>query len=105
MADSELLPYCFILGLDFLIKNKLSLDFRNDLCRQDGKLLAPMINGDEGSGKAKILSCVKVSHVCRLQDNGGDFKFEIQGSPDTISGLSLLSEGEAINRMQNNCKS
>ena len=107
VIDDKLLPHCVLLGLDFLLKNNLSIDFKNYQVNMDGKRLASMTNYCQVQKyKASIYTCRAVESrvlVTVDQSSSGGIRFHMSGSPESLEGLTWRSDPLTEREMQAQC--
>ena len=100
------LPYCFLLGLDFLMCNNVLISYCKLSCNFDG-ISIPFEDNicDVPNVYTVTLESTedKSSHFL-IPKVDGDLRFEIHGVSNTINGLSLLVENDTIKMIQKSCK-
>ena len=99
-------PYCILIGMDLLCKANLNLDFAQLRCLQGRKVVCPLeVGKDLGRGSAlNFISIVHTaSHSLRMSKTGSDFRFEVQGTGPTVTGLNLAVEEETVKTLQKSC--
>jgi hypothetical protein len=94
-----------LLGLDYMTKYGLELDLRNKLCRQGSGSICPIFIDSWSGETANVLSVRSVpstSHVLKMESNGDEFRFEIEGT-SIIMGLSLINDDQVVKLIQTQC--
>ena len=103
VADS-VMPYCMLLGLDFQVKYDISLDEYHGCCWQGDQIVADLRSADvDLLAHAKTSFCLtqcQLSHQISAKSLNDEIRFAIEGSSNTITGLSLLLEDDTINTIQ-----
>ena len=100
VVPDSVFPHCLLLGLDFLAEHGAIINLTEGSLELDGITVRVQLNL---SNSFKFDSCYTVgcnSHVLTPTLTGGNLRFEIKGSSETITGLSLLTENNVIQRMQ-----
>ena len=104
VVSDDILPYCFLLGLDFLIEHDVFISYNKLNCHFYDSVVAfetvvydvpkVCVVTQGGTGKS--------SHVVipKLED---DLRFEIMGESSTVSGLSMLVDDDTIKTIQKRC--
>ena len=106
VVTDEVLPYCMLLGHDFVYENDFSIDFLTRACKV-GNCIVPFKKED-----TDIFSCTSVM-MC-LNDQSISHKIiptlsekkvnlEIIGESDSINGLSLLTDNDTVLIIQRRC--
>jgi hypothetical protein len=105
IVRTGILPYCFLLGRDFLTDHNIDIDFQNGICKQDQSKIAYL-------NSCNLVEYVKnnilvvsseqsaVSHELTLHNASDGFRFEIQGSGDTFTRMSMLLSDDTIRDFQ-----
>jgi hypothetical protein len=106
IVDTDSFPYCLLLGLDFMTKYGLRLDLKNNLCRQSGGSVCPLVIDSLAGAAANVFtvrSLPSASHILKMENCNGDFRFEIEGTSPTIMGLSLVNDDHVTRLIQSQC--
>ena len=105
VVSSLALPYCFLLGLDFMSENSICVNFSSLSCSNSEFLTKFGKFNDKSSPSNPIMMCygVPTSHVVKSNFEGNNLRFVVEGEAETINGLSLLIDDDAIQRIQHRC--
>lgn len=102
IPDSAL-PHCLLLGLDFMRKNGIGVDFKTNTCKRRFITIAPFLN-TSGCQSYNSLMMISVdggtSHKVRSRLVNRRIGFEVEGPSSDITGLSLLMEGDLVKHLQ-----
>ena len=107
VVSDHILPCCFILGLDYLTKYDISMDFNSSICKVDRNSIVPLYNNSVDNVKCCYMikqASVNQNHQLIPQLINDDLRFELTGDSGVISGLSLVSETETIRQLQGRCR-
>ena len=101
LVPDEIFPYCLLLGIDFLQKFNTIIDFsRCEIIFGEVPrcfTLSPCTNVNVFNLTSES------SHKLLPSMSGGSLRFEIIGSAETVSGLSLLTDDNTIIEIQKRC--
>ena len=106
LVPDDIMPYCFLFGLEFLIAFNIDIDFSSSSCKRDGVTICSLVEKPckELDEVASILTLVVAQPSKSLKSYVvGDIRFELKGSSDTVTGLSLLMNDETIRDVQSHC--
>lgn len=107
VVSKEILPHCFLLGLDILSQNNLNLDLRGRVCRSGGVVVAEFVSSPCAPGAHPLLMVCSVepekSHVLRASHGEDGLKFELSGPPHLMTGLSSFISASDIGNIQSSC--
>ena len=104
IVSDDVLPFCFLLGLDFMEKYNFSIDIKGATVKQSAEAVANLCPHNLLEHlHSLILSCVTEvvqSHVIKSQMISDDVRFEVRGESATVTGLSLLIDNDTIKHIQ-----
>ena len=103
VVDEGIMPYCFLLGLDFMEEYDLGIDFNSLSCKQKRSVISPLLTGTVvGTTTCVVTTDIPegTSHIIKPSFVEGSLRFEVKGSSETITGMSLLVEGNVVNQLQ-----
>ena len=108
IVEDDVLPHCFLFGLDFLSEHEIDIDLGGGYCRRNTEIISVLVVLDwrEHISRMSLMTArVENPQSHQLISNivNGDFRFEIQGTSSTVSGLSLLMENDVIKQLQARC--
>ena len=95
-----ILPYCFLLGLDFLTEHNIDLDFYSNSCKIDFNAIERLIP-TVGSSSSCVLVTQAEEPAVKSNVFGADgWQIVVEDDCNVISGLSLLFDNAAIQHVQ-----
>ena len=102
IVEDNIMPFCVLLGVDFLGAFDISVDFYNMVCRNKFEILASLeVSNLDGLNFCMLASNQPThSHNVKFSCVGNDLRFEILGNSTNVTGLSMLREGGAIEVLQ-----
>jgi hypothetical protein len=106
IVPDEVFPFCFLLGLDFMLEYGIDLDFNTNSCKHDLVEICQLVSNPFGcsSNPAVLLTQTEnCSHQLKSEVVNSDVRFEIEGNSFTITGLSLLTDNNTIKYIQSHC--
>jgi hypothetical protein len=90
VVSDEIMPHCFLLGLDFLTEHEISIDLSQNVCKHRDEVISRIYPVDLlQSFKASICMVQSVrdpneSHQLAMTLHGDDIRFEVKGQSSTI---------------------
>ena len=98
------IPYCFLLGIDFIKEFKITINFDALVCKQNDLIVAqmsmPLLHGNSNEHALSLTVDSNVSHRITLNSSSRDLRLEISGRSSTVTGLSLLLSDEDVQSLQ-----
>ena len=106
VVSGDVFPHCFLLGIDFLCAHKLSVDLKDNLCKQNHDVVAELMLPTHhyfrpGTFLLERANPEELKFGISLTDEG--IRFEIDSRPGFISQMSLLMDEEVIEHLQGQC--
>ena len=103
VVDDGVMPYCLLLGIDFLKSYNLSIDSNKMNVKHDQVVLSSINCGTEESGNLYMVSLgepFETSHSIMAEAVDEGLRFVIQGNSNTVTGLSFLTDCSVVDRLQ-----
>lgn len=104
VVDPINIPYCLLLGQDYMYKYCLSLDFNQGKLLQNNSVVCDLkiCDRENISELMSVRSVESPSHLLKLRHEENEFRFEMKGPPNAVTGLSLIGEDETVKMVQSN---
>jgi hypothetical protein len=104
VVPPNVIPHCFLIGIDMLALYNIDLDFDKLVCRMDGDIINYFHKCNRVALIAECIlstTCEPVaSHQVKLTETNSDVRLEIAGSSNTVTGLSLLFDLDQLRILQ-----
>ena len=104
IVSDDVVPYCMLIGKDFLDKFNISVDFNHNLVNADHMLLTTFL-GESVPDNDNVFVLTKkspaVSHEIHINNSIKDIRYEITGDEETVTGLSLVIGDNDVKKLQN----
>ena len=104
IVGPDVMPCCFLLGLDFLNAYNLSIDLSTRSIKRNSLLLTKFIDSHKIPNINMALTVLteefSKSHTLVVSEINSDIRFEIAGFSNTVTGLSLLINDDTICHIQ-----
>lgn len=103
VVSADVVPCCFILGLDFFKVHGIGVDLFSRCLRKDRSCVTRFRVHEGSCSRDNVVMMGTVciaSHQLMVSDVDGGLRFEISGNSSSVRGLSLLLEDGVIGRVQ-----
>ena len=102
VISDDVLPCCVLIGLDFMERFHVDLDFNLNMCKQGGKVATRFLCKQKKYNRGNIMFCATDanSHIVKSRLEGDTLRFELEGNGETVNGLSWFMEDNLIEVIQ-----
>ena len=90
VVPDSILPYCFLLGLDFLTERNIDLDFYTNSCKIDFYFIERLIPTVYSSSSCVLVTQAEEPPVKSNVFGADGWQIVVKDDRNVISGLSLL---------------
>ena len=106
IVNDNLIPCCLLLGLDFMFSFNVHLNYSKRIVLINNHYACKFFLCGKSCSNHDVLMVStqsSTSHVLKIEAVKDEFRFEIEGNPHLMSGLSLVGDVRTAKLMQRGC--
>lgn len=114
IVSDSIFPHCFLLGIDFLHRFRIDIDFNENVCSHSGTIIERIYPETLLSTFRSLAYHIHVedvlavdddcSHKVRISEVGDQLRVDLEGNSETLTGLSLLIDDDVLRTIQSQCE-